>query len=136
MSRYGFFSTQKLYYSLYICTTILWALDNPCWYIVWVIFYATSSCEYLFLKWQYSSIRPQSMTIFVNIDTIISSKQEKLIHSSNWLLILRHSAHQSASRTTPDRTQIPQLVAVAKSVLSINCNFSKYVFSKHKTAVC
>jgi hypothetical protein len=50
------------------------------------------------------------MTIFVNIDTIISSTQEKLIHSSNWLLILQHFAHQSASWTTPDRTQTPQSV--------------------------
>jgi hypothetical protein len=109
MSRYGFLSTQKLYFSRYICATILGSWLTPVGiYCVWYItrFFLM---RIFILEVTVQQYRTSISDYLVNIDTIISSIQGKLIHSSNWLLILRHFAHQSASWTTPDCTQTPQL---------------------------
>jgi hypothetical protein len=101
MSRFGYFSTQKLYTShqnfvIYMRTTL--ALDNLCCgiYCVWYILGRFSS-NYLFLKWQYSSIGPQIMTNFVKIGTRNLLNPGKLTYSFDWLLILDTFAHQSSS---------------------------------------
>jgi hypothetical protein len=97
---------------LYICE-LSWALDWPLLvYIACDILLGLFLCKYLFLKWQYSSIGPQIMTNFVKIDTIISSIRGKLIHSSNWLLILRHFAHQSSSWNL--KLQLAEIIKVGK----------------------
>jgi hypothetical protein len=73
LSRFGSFSTQKLYTShqnfvIYMRTIL--ALDWPLLvYIACDILLGLFLYKYLFLKWQYSSIGPQIMTNFVKIGT-------------------------------------------------------------------
>jgi hypothetical protein len=65
--------------SLYICA-LSRLLIGLCWCILRVILLGRISSNYLFLKWQYSSIGPQIMTNFVKIGT-----KESPQSGENWL---------------------------------------------------
>jgi hypothetical protein len=101
LSRFGYFSTQKLYTShqnfvIYMQTIL--ALDWPLLvYIVCDILLGLFLYKYLFLKRQYSSIGPQIMTNFVKIGTKKSPQSRETDCSFDWLLILDTFARQSSS---------------------------------------
>jgi hypothetical protein len=101
LSRFGSFSTQKLYTShqnfvIYMRTIL--ALDWPLLvYIACDILLGLFLYRYLFLKWQYSSIGPQIMTNSVKFGARNLLNPGKLTYSFDWLLILDTFAHQSSS---------------------------------------
>jgi hypothetical protein len=121
LSRYGFLSTQKLYFSRYICVTILGSWLTPVGiYCVWYI-YATFLMRIFILEVTVQQYRTSINDYLVNIDTIISSTQENWSTApiDYWFfdtlhinLLLEHIKLQAVA---------------SKPVLSINCNFSKYV---------
>jgi hypothetical protein len=82
--------------SLYICE-LSWLSIGLCWCILRVILLGRISFNYLFLKWQYSSIGPQIMTNFVKIGTKKSPQSGETDCSFDWLLILDTFALQSSS---------------------------------------
>jgi hypothetical protein len=77
--------------SLYMCA-LSRLLIGLCWCILRVILLGRISSNYLFLKWQYSSIGPQIMTNFVKIGTKNLLNPGKLIAASidYWFLTLLH----------------------------------------------
>jgi hypothetical protein len=82
--------------SLYICG-LSWLSIGLCWCILRVILLSRISFNYLFLKWQYSSIGPWIMTNFVKIGTKKSPQSGETDCSFDWLLILDTFAHQTSS---------------------------------------
>jgi hypothetical protein len=104
LSRFGSFSTQKLYTShqnIVIYMRTILALDWPLLvYIACDILLGRISSNYLFLKWQYSSIGPQIMTNSVKIGTKKSLQSGETDCSFDWLLILDTFAHQSSSSSS------------------------------------
>jgi hypothetical protein len=100
LSRFGLFGTQKLYTShqnIVIYMRTAWLSISLCWCnCVWYILGRISS-NFLFLKWQYSSVGPQIMTNFVKIGTKKSLQSRETDCSFDWLLILDTFAHQSSS---------------------------------------